>query len=319
MPKNQSSNNGPEDSQKSHNRHNKHNKQNSQESHKEQANPTDPNKSSNQYKENVRDKHAENEQENKQVKPEKNDKHLNMNKQRQQLKMKKKKLVELFQKYNPYILAGLIPLSLIAVFVYAPQERVMGNVQRIFYYHVGSAWVGFFAFFIVFAASIQYLRTEDKYWSMLARASAEIGVIFTTFVLLSGMLWARPTWNTWWTWDPRLTTSLVLWLMYLAYLFLSQTLKGEEKSSQSRLAAIFGIIAFVNVPLVFMSIRWWRTIHPVVIEIGGTGLSPRMIQVLIFSLITISLLYYQLLLMRLKQLNNEIRVKHLVNRLRRRR
>jgi len=225
----------------------------------------------------------------------------------------------IMEKYLLYILAGLVPLSLIAVFGYAPRERVMGDVQRIFYYHVGAAWVGFFAFFIVFVASIQYLRSENSYWTRLARASAEIGVIFTTFVLLSGMLWARPTWNTWWTWDPRLTTSLILWLMYLAYLFLSQTLKAEEKSSQNRLAAIFGIIAFVNVPLVFMSIRWWRTIHPVVIEIGGTGLSPRMIQVLIFSVITISLLYYQLLLMRLKQLNNESRLKQLVNRLRRKR
>ncbi len=223
------------------------------------------------------------------------------------------------QKYLPYILAGLVPLSLIAVFAYAPRERVMGDVQRIFYYHVGAAWVGFFAFFIVFIASIQYLRRENSYCTRLARASAEIGGIFTTFVLLSGMLWARPTWNTWWTWDPRLTTSLILWLMYLAYLFLSQTLKGEEKNRQNRLAAIFGIIAFVNVPLVFMSIRWWRTIHPVVIEIGGTGLSPRMIQVLIFTVITISLLYYQLLLMRLKQLNSEVRVKQLMNRLRRRR
>lgn len=216
-----------------------------------------------------------------------------------------------------YILGLMVPLSLAAVFHYAPRERTMGNVQRIFYYHVGSAWVGFLAFFVVFLASIMYLRRQKSSWHRLALASAEIGVIFTTIVLGSGMLWGRSAWNTWWTWDPRLTTSLILWLMYLGYLFLRVALKGEESEKQQRLAAVFGIIAFVNVPLVFLSIRWWRTIHPVVIGGGGGGLSPRMVQVLILSVLTISLLYLQLLLLRYRQLDQQDRLKRLQNLLRR--
>jgi len=229
-----------------------------------------------------------------------------------------KKVFSYFNYYLPSILLVLIPFSLLAIFFYAPEERVMGDVQRIFYYHVSSAWVGFLAFFVVFLASIIYLQNSKSYWSRLARASAEIGVLFTTFVLISGMFWGREAWNTWWTWDPRLTTSLVLWLMYLAYLFLSHTITGTGNDGQNKLTAIFGIIAFVNVPLVFMSIRWWRTIHPVVIEIDGSGLTPRMVQVLLLSLLTISLLYYQLLRLRLQQLENKNKLRQAINKLRRR-
>lgn len=221
------------------------------------------------------------------------------------------------EKYLFYLLIIMIPLSILAIFHYAPEERVMGDVQRIFYYHVGSAWVGFFAFFIVFIASILYLRKKVTDYNQIALASAEIGVVFTTIVLSTGMLWGRSAWNTWWTWDPRLTTSLILWLMYLGYLFLRLALQGEENEKQQRLAAVFGIIAFVNVPLVFFSIRWWRTIHPVIIEVGGTGLSPRMVQVLIFSVLTISLLYLQLILLRIKQLKNKSRLERIQNILRR--
>ncbi|MFN2362983.1 MAG: cytochrome c biogenesis protein [Halarsenatibacteraceae bacterium] len=221
------------------------------------------------------------------------------------------------KKYLFYALGIVVPLSILAIFHYAPEERVMGNVQRIFYYHVGSAWVGFLAFFIVFITSILYLRKKEPGYHRIALASAEIGVVFTTIVLATGMLWGRSAWNTWWTWDPRLTTSLILWLMYLGYLFLRLALQGEENEKQQRLAAVFGIIAFVNVPLVFFSIRWWRTIHPVVIDVGGTGLSSEMIQVLIFSVLTISLLYLQLVSLRIKQLKNKARLEKIQNSLRR--
>lgn len=221
------------------------------------------------------------------------------------------------EKYLFYLLGIIIPLSILAIFQYAPEERVMGNVQRIFYYHVASAWVGFFAFFIVFIASILYLRKKEPGYNQIALASAEIGVVFTTIVLGTGMLWGRSAWNTWWTWDPRLTTSLILWLMYLGYLFLRLALQDEENEKQQRLAAVFGIIAFVNVPLVFFSIRWWRTIHPVVIEVGGTGLSPRMIQVLIFSVLAITILYLQLISLKIKQLKNKERLEKIQNTLRR--
>lgn len=221
------------------------------------------------------------------------------------------------EKYLFYILGIIIPVSILAIFHYAPEEKVMGDVQRIFYYHVGSAWVGFFAFLIVFTASILYLYRKKTDYHRIALASAEIGVVFTTIVLLTGMLWGRSAWNTWWTWDPRLTTSLILWLMYLGYLFLQLALQGEENEKQQRLTAVFGIIAFVNVPLVFFSIRWWRTIHPVVIDIGSTGLSTEMIQVLIFSVLTITLLYLQLILLRITQLKNKSRLEKIQNTLRR--
>jgi len=221
------------------------------------------------------------------------------------------------EKYLFYLLGIIIPLSILAIFHYAPEERVMGDVQRIFYYHVGSAWVGFFAFFIVFITSILYLQKKETGYNRIALASAEIGVIFTTIVLGTGMLWGRSAWNTWWTWDPRLTTSLILWLMYLGYLFLRLALQDEENEKQQRLAAVFGIIAFVNVPLVFFSIRWWRTIHPVVIEVGGTGLSPRMIQVLVFSVLAITILYLQLISLKIKQLKNKERLEKIQNTLRR--
>ncbi len=178
----------------------------------------------------------------------------------------------------------------------------MGEVQRIFYLHVASAWVGFFAFFVVFLSSILYLRRRKVKWHFTARASAEIGVIFTTFVLGSGMLWARAAWRTWWVWDARLTTTLIMWFIYVGYLFLHVVTRNEGENKQ-KLTSIYGIIAFINVPLVFMSIRWWRTMHPVVIDMDGGGLAPRMLHVLIYSLLTLTFLYFFLLKYRKRQLH----------------
>ncbi len=208
----------------------------------------------------------------------------------------------------------MMPLAIVMIFIYAPRERVMGDVQRIFYFHVASAWTGFFAFFIVFAASILFLRSRKNLYHLTARASAEIGVIFTTFVLVSGMLWARAAWNTWWTWDARLTTTLIMWFIYLGYLFLISAAGGGEKSLR-RLAAVYGVVAFVNVPLVFMSIRWWRTMHPVVIDMEGGGLTSRMIVVLVYSLITLTLLYFSLLGYRRRQLEQREELNRLRSRI----
>ena len=123
-----------------------------------------------------------------------------------------------------YILIATNLVSMVTaiwvVFVATPPETTMGVVQRIFYFHVPSAWIAFLAFFIVCIASVAYLRTAKDFWDTLALSSAEIGVLFTTLVLITGPLWARPVWNTWWTWDARLTTTLVLWLIYVAYLML---------------------------------------------------------------------------------------------------
>lgn len=192
----------------------------------------------------------------------------------------------------------LLLAALFMVFRYAPQEAVMGEVQRIFYFHVASAWLAFFAFLVVFWASLRYLLTGHLHHDRLAAASAEIGVLFTTIVLITGPLWAKPAWGTWWTWEPRLTSSLVLWIMYLAYLILRANLPESKKKLQ--LAAVYAIVAFLDVPVVFFSIRWWRTIHPVVITRQGMNLETEMIHTLIASCLAFTLLYFVLLRLRLR-------------------
>jgi heme exporter protein C len=204
--------------------------------------------------------------------------------------------------------AGLgIIVSLYMVFIFAPTERTMGNVQRIFYFHVASAWVGMAAFFIVFVASIAYLRSQKGAWDRLALSSAEIGVVFLTMALITGSLWAKPIWNTWWTWDPRLTTAAILWTIYVVYLILRGAI--DEPIQRGRLAAIFGIIGFIDVPIVFMAVRWWRTIHPVIFDSEGFDLSGRMLTTFLVCLISFTLLYATLLLQRywLESLRDQIK------------
>ncbi|MDA8210301.1 MAG: cytochrome c biogenesis protein CcsA [Clostridia bacterium] len=179
------------------------------------------------------------------------------------------------------------------VFMWAPNERIMGPVQKIFYFHVASAWVGFFAFLVVFIAGLAYLFTRKEKWDIIGASSAEIGVMFTTIVLITGPIWARPTWNAWWTWDPRLTTTLVLWFIYLAYLLIRSSIHEEEK--RARFSAIFGIVGFIDVPVVWFSIRWWRTIHPVVVDASGFAISSKMVTTLTVSLIAFTFLYFYLL------------------------
>ena len=184
--------------------------------------------------------------------------------------------------------------------IYAPTEQTMGDVQRIFYFHVPSAWVAFLAFFIVFCASIAFLRTGKEHWDQLAANSAEIGVLFITLVLLTGPMWAKPVWNTFWTWDARLTTSFVLWLIYVAYLMLRSYVTDKERGA--RFAAVFGIIGFMDVPIVYMSVRWWRTLHPSPVIGGGdgSGLAPKMVTTLMICLFAFSLLFTTLLILRYK-------------------
>lgn len=135
-----------------------------------------------------------------------------------------------------------------------------GPLQRIFYFHVPSAWVGYLAFAIVFISSVAYLRTRARRWDLLAHASAEVGVVFVTLVLITGPIWARPVWGTWWQWDARLTSAFVMWLTYIGYLFLRAL--ATDPRSVGRLAAILGIVGFINVPIVHFSVYWWRTLHP---------------------------------------------------------
>ena len=184
------------------------------------------------------------------------------------------------------------------VFLWVPAERVMGDVQRIFYFHVASAWNAFLAFLVVFVASIAFLRSGSHRWDTLAYCSAEIGVVFTTITLITGPIWARPIWNTWWSWDPRLTTTLILWFIYLAYLVIRSSAEGSQQ--QSRLAAVFGIIGFVDVPIVFMSTRWWRSIHPTLIQTDKMNMEPSMVFTMVFSFVSFTILYAFLLSYRVR-------------------
>ncbi|MBI5166740.1 MAG: cytochrome c biogenesis protein CcsA [candidate division NC10 bacterium] len=198
--------------------------------------------------------------------------------------------------------------ALYAAFVYAPTEATQGDVQRIFYFHVPSAWVAFLAFFVVFLGSILYLWKKDRRWDILASSSAEIGVLFTTMVLLTGPLWGKPIWGTYWSWDPRLTTTLILWLIYVAY-FMLRAYAGERVKG-ARMAAVLGIIGFVDVPLIYLSVLWWRSLHPlpVVVRPGGPALPPSMLGSLMVSLLAFTLLYLYLLRERvlLERLNDEV-------------
>ncbi|NOX97093.1 MAG: cytochrome c biogenesis protein CcsA [Nitrospirae bacterium] len=217
------------------------------------------------------------------------------------------------------ILIGITFLSLMAslyaIFFYAPLEATMGLVQKVWYFHLASAWVTFLAYAVVFVAGILYLSRKKRCFDILGYSSAGIGVVFNTLVLVTGSIWAKPIWGTWWTWDSRLSTTLILWLMYIAYLML-RTSSGED-SKGARLAAVFGIVAFIDVPIVYMSIRWWRTIHPLVFKSKGTEVDPAMLTTLLISLVAFTLLYLCLLRQRiaLEHLKDELeRVKEKIRR-----
>jgi len=162
--------------------------------------------------------------------------------------------------------------ALYLVFVVAPTEREMGVVQRIFYFHVSSAWVAFLGFFLVAGASAIYLRNGSRGADRLAQAAGEVGVLFCTLVLVTGPIWARPIWGVWWTWDPRLTMTVVLWAIYASYLML-RTFGGDDPAL-ARYAAVLGVVGVLDIPLIVVSVRLLRGIHPAVLTRteGGTGL-----------------------------------------------
>lgn len=191
----------------------------------------------------------------------------------------------------------LLIIALYLAFLYAPREKTMGDVQRIFYFHMPLAWNGFLAFFVTFIFGIKYLISRKVTDDLVAASSAEIGLFFITLAIITGSLWARPAWGTFWVWEPRLTTAFILWLMYVFYIFLRRSI--EDRDRARLISSVYGIIAFVNVPLVFMSIRWWRTQHPVVIKMGKFEMAPQMVQTLLFSLATFTVIYFMILLQRL--------------------
>ncbi|MGC8779316.1 MAG: cytochrome c biogenesis protein [Anaerolineae bacterium] len=170
--------------------------------------------------------------------------------------------------------------------------------QRIIYFHVPSAWLSMLAFAVTTIASIAYLVKGRRFWDGVAVSSAEIGIAFTLAATASGSLWARPAWNTWWTWDPRLTTYTIMFLLYVAYFMLRSAM--EDPARRARFAAVYGIFAFLSVPITFMSIRWWRTIHPVLLDSKNFGLSRGMLPVFFLSLIAFTVFYVVLLAYRVR-------------------
>jgi len=183
--------------------------------------------------------------------------------------------------------AALIFFAGYAALFIAPDEKTMHAIQRIFYFHVPSAISAFIAFFIVFIANAAFLVTRKPQWDWLGVAGAEVGVACCTVVLITGPIWARPVWGIWWTWDARLTSTFILWLLYITYLLLRGLL--EDPQRRATLSAIFGIFAFLDVPLVYLSNRLWRTQHTQPVILGGenSGLAPGMGKVLLICWIAV--------------------------------
>jgi heme exporter protein C len=199
-------------------------------------------------------------------------------------------------------------VALYMMFLYAPTDSVQGPVQRVFYLHLPMAWIAYLAFFIVFVASIAYLIKRNRRWDQLARSSAEVGLLFTTLVIITGSLWGRPIWGTFWEWDARLTTTLILWFIYLGYFMIRAYVSEQERAM--RYAAVVGIIGFIDVPIIHMSVRWWRTLHPepIVTQSGGPAMPDSMLYTLTVSMVAFTLFFgflvYQKLL--LEQAKDEL-------------
>lgn len=198
------------------------------------------------------------------------------------------------------------------VFFYAPIERVMGVVQKVFYFHVAAGWVGMLSFLFAAVAGVLYLIKKSTKWDLIGVAAIEIGIIFIIINIVTGSIWARPIWNTWWTWDPRLTTATIMELVYIAYIMLRQGIEDPER--RARFGAVYAIIGFLSVPLTFFSIRIFRTIHPVVVAgsdpsaVGSFDMTSSMFNTLMVSIAVFSILFVDLVWhrIRLGQLSNQV-------------
>ena len=192
------------------------------------------------------------------------------------------------------------------IFMVAPTDSVLGHVQRVFYFHVPIAIMSFLAFFVVFIASLGYLIKRTPKWDAIAHASAEVGVIFVTLALLTGIIWARPIWNTWWTWEPRLTTTMILWLIYVAYLMVRSYAPSQSKGAIY--GAVVGILGFIDVPIVYYSVVWWRSVHPSPV-VGpfaqADALDSTMAWILLYSFITFVFFFAYMVMERIELRNTE--------------
>ncbi len=193
----------------------------------------------------------------------------------------------------------VLGISTYLALVFAPTEAVMGNVQRVFYFHIGTAWVGLLGFIIAAVAGIAYLITKDLKWDRFEVAAVEVSTVFFFLTIVLGSIWARPAWNTWWTWDPRLTTAAVTELIYVAYFMLRQGIDDPEK--RARFGALYTLLGGISAPITFMVIRLFRTIHPVVIgnqsaaAQGGFSMSSDMKVAFFFALFAFTIIFVDLI------------------------
>ena len=197
-----------------------------------------------------------------------------------------------------YVSAALFLASLGMVFFYAPLEATMNYVQKIFYFHIATAWVGMLGFIVAAVAGVIYLIKKDIKWDIVELSAVEISLVFFLITIVTGSIWARPSWGAWWTWDPRLTTAAILEMIYLAYLLLRQGV--EDPDRRARFGAVYTLVGAVSVPITFLSIRIFRTIHPVVIgngsasSTGSFDMAPRMLATMFFALFTFSVIFVTL-------------------------
>jgi heme exporter protein C len=201
---------------------------------------------------------------------------------------------------------GMLPLMLFALymdFLGSPDDRTLGASQRIFYFHMGAAAVVPVAVTISAAASAGYMFTRNWHWDIWAAASAEIGTVFTSMVLLSGTLWGRAAWGIWWTWDPRLTSTLILWMLFAGYLLLRES--TDNIARQATYSAVLAIVAYIDVPVDYMAIRWWHSIHPVVITVHGMNMAPSMAEAMGVSIAAMLFLFGAWLVVRIRLLRAE--------------
>lgn len=227
---------------------------------------------------------------------------MSMNLEREKAVLSEAQLTETKKPNLSKILFGAAVITMLVslyfIFIFAAEEKTMGAAQKIFYFHVSSAWLAFMAFFVTFLFSILFLIKRKRIFDTYAYVSAEIGVVFTIIVLTTGPIWAKSAWNTWWVWEPRLITTLILFFIYIAYIMIRQMDGVWDK--KARLASVFGIIGFADVPIVFFAIRWWQTkFHPIVFGEGpsqkGGGIEDTMLVALLVTITAFTILYSYLL------------------------
>ena len=192
----------------------------------------------------------------------------------------------------------LFLVALGMVFLYAPLEVTMNYVQKIFYFHIANAWVGMLGFLAAAVAGVVYLVKHDQKWDIIEFAAVEISLVFFLIAIITGSIWARPTWGAYWTWEPRLTTAAILEMIYIAYLLLRQGMDDPDR--RARFSAVYTLVGAISVPITFMSIRLFRTIHPVVIgsnsaaSTGGFDMTSKMLVTMFFALFTFSVIFVTL-------------------------